>query len=184
MVGVDKKIRGNNPLSIWTGGDDDHMVAKRAITRWNRKEEILLAKTWIEHSQDANIGKDKQDDNAPELIDEDNLQELFGPDPKERPAGKQQAPKKSIDMSSAEGSTGGSTGGSQSDSVSGLLSQDYRSKCEAVERAYEAKREKELAMMQCRELEFLRLDPSTLSPAKRAIIERKQAEIMRKHPDA
>ncbi|GKD91435.1 hypothetical protein Tco_1366942 [Tanacetum coccineum] len=61
---------------------------------------------------------------------------------------------------------------------------DYRRKCEAAERAYNAKREKELAMMQCRELEFLMLDPSSLPPAKRAIIEKKQAEIMRKYPDA
>ncbi|GJV33172.1 hypothetical protein Tco_1393572 [Tanacetum coccineum] len=57
-------------------------------------------------------------------------------------------------------------------------------KCNAGERAYEAKREKELAMMQCREMEFLMLDPSSLPPAKRAIIEKKQAEIMRKYPDA
>ncbi|GJU89521.1 hypothetical protein Tco_1301944 [Tanacetum coccineum] len=61
---------------------------------------------------------------------------------------------------------------------------DYRRKCDAAERAYEAKREKKLAMMQCRELEFLMLDPSSLPPAKRAIIEKKQAEIMRKYPDA
>nr|GEY00499.1 hypothetical protein [Tanacetum cinerariifolium] len=115
-------------------------------------------------------------------IDADNLQEMFGPDPRERPADKQRAPKKqkSVDTSS----TGGSTVGSQSESVSGLLSQDYRRKCEAAERAYEAKREKELAMMQCRELEFLMLDPLSLPPAKRAIIEKKQANIMRKYPNA
>ncbi|GJT30985.1 hypothetical protein Tco_0911260 [Tanacetum coccineum] len=94
---------------------------------------------------------------------------------RERPAGKQRAPKKqkSVDTSSVGGSTGGSTGGSQSESVSSLVSQDYRRKCDAAERAYEAKREKELAMMQCRELEFLMLDPSKLPPAKRAIIEKK-----------
>ncbi|GKD61942.1 hypothetical protein Tco_1299451 [Tanacetum coccineum] len=97
-------------------------------------------------------------------------------------AGKQRSPKKqkSVDTSSS----GGSTGGSQSESVSSLVSQDYRRKCDAAERAYEAKREKELAMMQCRELEFLVLDPSSLPPAKRAIIEKKQAKIMRKYPDA
>nr|GEX87542.1 hypothetical protein [Tanacetum cinerariifolium] len=87
-----------------------------------------------------------------------------------------------IDTSSVGRSTGGSTGGSQSEHVSSLVSQDYRRKCDAVERAYEEKRYKELAMMQCRELEFLMLDPSTLPPAKRAIIEKKQAEIMRKYP--
>nr|GEY43155.1 protein strictosidine synthase-like 2-like [Tanacetum cinerariifolium]GEY55992.1 protein strictosidine synthase-like 2-like [Tanacetum cinerariifolium] len=194
----------------------DDVNAKRAITRWNRNEEILLAETWIEHSQDVNIEKDQQDDvywnlimedfnsrttapprtknmmmekwtrmhdiykhltrksgesdadlvenaktsyiercgkkfqydhvwnilknypkwNAAEPIDEDNIQELFGPDPRERPAGKQRASKKQKSVGTS------STGGSQSESVSGLLSQDYRRKCEVAERAYEAKRDK------------------------------------------
>ncbi|GJU77194.1 hypothetical protein Tco_1274264 [Tanacetum coccineum] len=129
----------------------------------------------------VDLDEDDNDDIATRrTITRYNLQELFGPDPRERPAGKQQALKKqkSVDTSS----TGGSTGGSQSESVSLLVSQDYRRKCDAAERAYEAKRKKELAMMQCRELEFLMLDPSTLPPAKRAIIEKKQAEIMRKYP--
>nr|GFA34156.1 hypothetical protein [Tanacetum cinerariifolium] len=169
------------------------MEARRAITRWNHNEEILLAETWIEHSQDANIEKDQQDDvywnlimhdfnsriklliNVTEPIDEDNLQKLFGPDPRERLASKQRASEKqkSVDTSSAGGSIGGSTGGSQSESVSLLVSQNYRRKCDVDERAYKAKGEKEVEMMQCRELEFLMLNPSTLSPAKRAIIEKK-----------
>ncbi|GKC96413.1 hypothetical protein Tco_1161855, partial [Tanacetum coccineum] len=33
---------------------------------------------------------------------------------------------------------------------------DYRRKCDAVEEAYKAKKEKELAIMQCKEPEFLR----------------------------
>ncbi|GJR32354.1 hypothetical protein Tco_1108586 [Tanacetum coccineum] len=66
----------------------------------------------------------------------------------------------------------------------GKMDQDARRKCDAAEKAYEAKREKELAIMQCKELEFLMIDPSALPAAKRAIIERKQAEIMRKYPDA
>ncbi|GKG03587.1 hypothetical protein Tco_0311223, partial [Tanacetum coccineum] len=53
-----------------------------------------------------------------------------------------------------------------------------------LKKVYKAKREKELAIMQCKELEFLMIDPSALSASKRAIIERKQAEIMRKYPDA
>ncbi|GKA05535.1 hypothetical protein Tco_0684655, partial [Tanacetum coccineum] len=60
---------------------------------------------------------------------------------------------------------------------------DYRRKCDAAEKAYKAKREKELAIMQCKELEFFMIDHSSLPPTKRAIIERKQAEIMRKYPD-
>ncbi|GJT22453.1 hypothetical protein Tco_0892390 [Tanacetum coccineum] len=74
---------------------------------------------------------------AAEPIDGDNLQEVFGPDKRERPAGKQRAVKK---QKSVE--TSGSTGGSQSESVSSLVSQDYRRKCDAAERAYEAQREK------------------------------------------
>ncbi|GJY28850.1 hypothetical protein Tco_0404617 [Tanacetum coccineum] len=105
-----------------------------------------------------NILKNYPKWNEAEPIDEDNLQELFGPDPIEHPVGKQRAPKKQ--------------------------KSDYRRKCDAAERAYEAKREKEVAMMQCRELEFLMLDPSTLPPAKRAIIEKKQAEIMSRYPNA
>ncbi|GKC61657.1 hypothetical protein Tco_1089255, partial [Tanacetum coccineum] len=194
--------------------DDDEMASRRSITRWNNNEEILLAETWIEHSQDVNIGKDQHEDvywnlimsdfnlrttapprtknmmmgkwtrmhgacqrfngiykhlnrksgqsdadlNAAEPIDEDNLQELFGLDPRERPDGKQRPKKKQ--------------------------KSDYRRKCDIAEKAYEAKREKEFAIMQCKELEFLMIDPSSLPPAKRAIIEMKQAEIMRKYPNA
>nr|GEU30046.1 putative transposase (putative), gypsy type [Tanacetum cinerariifolium] len=124
--------------------------------------------------------------------DDDNMAEkqaitqLFGPDPKERPADKQRAKKKqkSGDTTSVGGSTGGSTVGSHSEFISGVLSQDYRRKCEAADKAYHAKREKEQGMMQCRELEFLMIDPSSLPPAKRAIIEMKEAEIMRKYPNA
>ncbi|GKC99196.1 glutathione S-transferase T3-like protein [Tanacetum coccineum] len=133
-----------------------------------------------------NILKNYPKWNASEPIDEDNLQELFGPDPRERPAGKQRATKnqKSVDTLSAGGSTRGSTGGSQSESVSGVLSQGYRRKCDAAEKAYETKRKKELGMLQCRELEFPMIDHSSFPPAKRAIIERKQVEIMRKYTDA
>nr|GEY23659.1 protein ALP1-like [Tanacetum cinerariifolium] len=83
-----------------------------------------------------NIWKNYPKWNAAEPIDKDNLQELFGPDPREHPAGKQRAPKKkkSVDTSSVGGNTRGSIGRSQSESVSGVLSQDYRSRCDAVEK--------------------------------------------------
>nr|GEX83806.1 glutathione S-transferase T3-like [Tanacetum cinerariifolium] len=163
------------------------MASRRSITRWNYNEEILLAESWIEHSQDANIEKDQHEDiywnlividfnsrtTAPprtknmmtgkwtrmhgdcqrfngiykhlnrkggesdvDLLENantayidryDNLQELFGPDPRECPAGKQRAKKKqkSVETTSVGGSTRGSTGGSQSESVSSLVSLDY-----------------------------------------------------------
>nr|GEX32323.1 hypothetical protein [Tanacetum cinerariifolium] len=177
-----QKNTGKQPVVDLDDGDDDDMAASGE----SDADLIENAKTsYIER-----CGKKFQYDhvwsilnnypkwNAAEPIEEDNLQELFGPDPRERPAGKQRAPKKqkSVDTSS--------TGGSQSESVSSLVSQDYRRKCDAAERAYGAKREKELAMMQCIELKFLMLDPSSLPRAKRAIIEKKQVEIMRKYPDA
>nr|GEV98628.1 hypothetical protein [Tanacetum cinerariifolium] len=208
------------------------MSQKRAVTRWNRDKEILLAETWIEHSQDANIGKDQQDDVYWKLIMKDfNSQTTSDPRTKNMMTGKwtrmhgdcqkfnaiykhltrkceesdvdlvenaktsflqrygnkkfqPRKNQKSGDTSSVGESTGGSTVGSQSESISGVLSQDYRRKCEAAEKAYEEKREKELGMLQCRELEFLMIDPSSLPPAKPAIIEIKHAEIMRKYPNA
>ncbi|GJY81907.1 hypothetical protein Tco_0494658 [Tanacetum coccineum] len=57
---------------------------------------------------------------------------------------------------------GEASGGSQSESVSSLVSQEYRRKRDATEKAYEAKREKESAIIQCKELEFLMIDPSAL----------------------
>nr|GEZ31056.1 RNA-directed DNA polymerase, eukaryota, reverse transcriptase zinc-binding domain protein [Tanacetum cinerariifolium] len=57
---------------------------------------------------------------------------------------------------------------------------DNRRKCEAAEDAYEAKRKKELRLLECRELEFLMIDRSSLPPEKAAYIQRKQAEIIKK----
>ncbi|GJZ49229.1 hypothetical protein Tco_0603419 [Tanacetum coccineum] len=211
-----QKRTGKQPVvDLDEDDEDDEMASRRSITRWNNNEEILLAESWIEHSQDTNIGKDQHEDfywnlimsdfnsrttapprtknmmtgkwtrmhcdcqrfngiykhlincksgesdadlvengktayidrygkkilyphvwnilknypkwNAAEPIDADNLQALFGPDPRERPASKQRAKEKqkSIETTSAGGSTRGSTGGSQSESVSSLVSQDY-----------------------------------------------------------
>ncbi|GJZ12002.1 endoplasmin [Tanacetum coccineum] len=169
------------------GDENEDMETRRLNIRWNDKEEILLAEAWIEHSQDNNIGKDQRDEiywnkiiedfhdrttgpypkwDAAEPIDGDNLQEVFGPDKRERPAGKQRAGKK---QKSVE--TSGSTGGSQSESVSSLVSQDYRRKCDAAERAYEAQREKIIASKNCEEMKFLMIDTINLNmpPHKRAV---------------
>ncbi|GJU01033.1 hypothetical protein Tco_1111371 [Tanacetum coccineum] len=50
--------------------------------------------------------------------------------------------------------------------------------------AYEAKRKKELGLLECKELEFLMIDPFSLSSEKTAYIRRKQDEIMKKYPKA
>ncbi|GKD88617.1 hypothetical protein Tco_1364124 [Tanacetum coccineum] len=132
-------------------GESDADLVENAKTAYHDRtgKKFLYLHVW-------NILKNYPKWDAAEPIDVDNLQELFGPDPRECPAGKQRAPKKQ-----------------KSESISSLVSQDYRRKCDAAEKAYEAKREKELAIMQCKELEFLMIDPSSLPPAKRAIIKKK-----------
>ncbi|GJR57484.1 hypothetical protein Tco_1499646 [Tanacetum coccineum] len=200
------------------GDENEDMETRKLNTRWNDKEEILLAEAWIEHSQDADIEKDQRDEiywnkiiedfhnrttdpanrkskenkadltetvktvyleqvgkkflyphvwkilkdypkwDAAEPIDGDNLQEVFGPDKRERPAGKQRAGKKN--RLKRRGASG------------------------EANQTYEAQREKDLAIKKCEEMRFLMIDTSNLPPHKRAFIERQQAEIMRRYPDA
>ncbi|GJV39120.1 hypothetical protein Tco_1417560 [Tanacetum coccineum] len=228
-----QKKTGKQPVVDLDEDDDDDMPGRRNLTRWNQNEEMLLAETWIEHSQDANIGKDQQDDVYWNLIMHDfNSRTTTPPRTKNMVTGKwirmhgdcqrfngiymhlnrkseesdadlvenaktayidryesdlptNNGPRKSKNRlkrqalgEASEGAPGGVK------SVSSLASQDYRRKCDVAEKAYETKREKELAIMQCKELEFLMIDPSALPAAKRTIIERKQAAIMRKYPDA
>ncbi|GKD77966.1 hypothetical protein Tco_1340587 [Tanacetum coccineum] len=190
-----QKRTGKQPVVDLNEDDEnDEMASRRSITRWTE--------SWIEHSQDANIGKDQHEDiywnlimsdfnsrtTAPprtknmmtgkwirmhgdcqqfngiykylnrksgksdaDLVENakttyidryDNLQKLFDPDLRERPADKQRAKKKQKSVETT--SVGGSTGGCQSEFVSLLVSQDYRRKCDAAEEAYKAKKEKEL----------------------------------------
>ncbi|GJU27844.1 Myb-like domain, Myb/SANT-like DNA-binding domain protein [Tanacetum coccineum] len=171
-----QKRTGKQPvIELDEGDENEDMETRRLNICWNKKEEILLAEAWIEHSQDANIGKDQRDEiywnkisttekqypkwDAAEPIDEDNLQEVFGPDKREHPAGKQHAVKKQKSVETSR-----STGGSLSESVSSLVSQDYRRKCDAAERAYEAQRKKDLAIKKCEEMKFLMIDTSNLQP--------------------
>ncbi|GKA84727.1 hypothetical protein Tco_0806381 [Tanacetum coccineum] len=157
------------------------METRRLNIRWNDKEEILLAEAWIEHSQDNNIGKDQRDEIYWNMIIEDFHDRITGP--ANCKSGENEADLietvKTVYLERV-----GSTGGSQSESVSSLVSQDYRRKCDAAERAYEAQREKDLAIKKCEEMRFLMIDTLNLPPHKRAFIERQQAEIMRKYQDA
>ncbi|GKA34041.1 hypothetical protein Tco_0720470 [Tanacetum coccineum] len=62
---------------------------------------------------------------------------------------------------------------SHSESLSKSLSKDSRRKIQASESAYEAKKAKELAYMECKELKFLMIDTDGLSEHKAAIIRKK-----------
>ncbi|GJX71528.1 hypothetical protein Tco_0308699 [Tanacetum coccineum] len=155
-----KKTR-KQPIVELDEDDDEEMASRRAVTRWNNNEEILLAETWIEHSQDANIRKDQQDDVYWNLITQDfNNRSTTPPRTKNMMTGKWT--RMHGDCQRFHGIYKHLT--RKSGESDALL--DYRRKCDAAEIAYEAKREKEVAMMECRELEFLMLDPSSLPPEK------------------
>ncbi|GKC30896.1 hypothetical protein Tco_1038190 [Tanacetum coccineum] len=67
-----------------------------------------------------------------------------------------------------------SSGGSASGSISDFVSEDLRRKLQAGTSAYEAKKQKELAITEFKELEFLTIDPDTLPEPKASIIPKKQ----------
>ncbi|GKD37240.1 hypothetical protein Tco_1257447 [Tanacetum coccineum] len=54
-------------------------------------------------------------------------------------------------------------------------------KLQAASSAYEAKKEKELAYTDCKELEFFMIDRDSLPEPKATIIRRKQEKIMAKY---
>ncbi|GJV55587.1 hypothetical protein Tco_1456592 [Tanacetum coccineum] len=62
---------------------------------------------------------------------------------------------------------------SHSESLSKSLFEDSRLKIQASESAYEAKKAKERAYMECKELKFLMIDTDGLSKHKAAIIRKK-----------
>ncbi|GJX39113.1 hypothetical protein Tco_0252416 [Tanacetum coccineum] len=186
------------------GDENEDMETRRLNIRWNDKEEILLAEAWIEYSQDNNIGKDQRDEIYWNKIIEDFHDRTTGPANRkgeeneadlietvktvylERVGKKFQYPyvwkilKEYPKWDAAEPIDGDNL----QESVSSLVSQDYRRKCDATERAYEAQMEKDLAIKKCEEMKFLMIDTSNLPPHKRAFIERQQSELMRKYQDA
>ncbi|GKA14557.1 hypothetical protein Tco_0694203 [Tanacetum coccineum] len=79
----------------------------------------------------------------------DDHTEIFGPDMRPRPAGKTQPAKKT------KSETTESSGGSASGSLSDYVSEDLRRKLQAGTSAYEAKKAKEMAMIEFKEMEFI-----------------------------
>ncbi|GKF14582.1 hypothetical protein Tco_0056044 [Tanacetum coccineum] len=112
---------------------------------------------------------------APQPLNTDDHTEIFGPDVRPRPAGKTRPAIKT--KSEMTGSGGRSASGSISDS----LTKDLRRKLQAASSAYKAKKEKELAYTECKELEFLMIDPDSLPEPKASIIRKKQEKIMTKY---
>ncbi|GJY47232.1 hypothetical protein Tco_0436295 [Tanacetum coccineum] len=166
-------------------GEEDQT---RQCSRWTRDEEILLCQCWVEVSENNDIGADQNDDSldkwkkvyartrvtyfkkyfkwdALKPLDTDDHTEIFWPDVRPRPAGKTRPAKKT------KSETTGSSGGSASGYISDSLSEDLMRKLQATSSAYEAKKEKELAYTECKELEFLMIDPIRCRNLKQALSE-------------
>ncbi|GKA11619.1 hypothetical protein Tco_0691165 [Tanacetum coccineum] len=103
---------------------------------------------------------------APKPLDTEDHIEIFGPDVRPRLVGKTQPAKKT------KSEMIGRSEGSASGSISDYVSEDLRRKLQAGTSVYEAKKQKELAITEFKELEFLTID--RLPEPKASIIRKKQ----------
>nr|GEY43115.1 hypothetical protein [Tanacetum cinerariifolium]GEY45468.1 hypothetical protein [Tanacetum cinerariifolium] len=101
---------------------------------------------------------------APKPLDTEDHIEISGPDMRPRPAVKTRPAKKTKSKTSRR------SGGSASGSISDFVSEDLRHKLQARTSAYEAKKQKEMAIMEFKEMKFLKIDPDKLSGPKASII--------------
>ncbi|GJS16360.1 hypothetical protein Tco_0410832 [Tanacetum coccineum] len=160
--------------------DEEEEEHIRQCARWTCDEEILLThstakgrKFQLEHAWRILKGRSKWD--APKPLDTEDHIEIFGPDTRPRLAGKARPAKKT------KSETTESSGGSASGSISDFLSEDLRRKLQAGTSAYEAKKQKELAMKEFKEIEFLTIDADKLPEPKAGIIQRRQEIIIAKY---
>ncbi|GJZ26881.1 hypothetical protein Tco_0571134 [Tanacetum coccineum] len=136
-------------------------------------QQLKGRKFQLEHAWRILKGHSKWD--APKPLDTEDHIEIFGPDTRPRPAGKARPAKKT------KSKTTGSSGGSASESISDFVSEDLRRKLQAGTSAYEVKKQKELAMMEFKEMEFLTIDADKLPEPKASIIRRRQEIIIAKY---
>ncbi|GJS59221.1 hypothetical protein Tco_0654005 [Tanacetum coccineum] len=161
--------------------DDEEEEQTRQCARWTRDEEILLSQCWVETSENGQIGADQTEDSFwGHIMDDFN-------------SGTTQA-KGYFCSSTAKGekiyarahvayfkrSSGGSASGALG-SISDFVSEELRRKLQAGTFAHEAKKQKELAITEFKELEFLMIDPDTLPEPKTSIIRKKQEKIIAKY---
>ncbi|GJT39354.1 hypothetical protein Tco_0939219 [Tanacetum coccineum] len=147
----------------------DHIeTAKTNFMAQSNGRKFLLEHAW-------RILKNHSKWDASKPLDTDDHTKIFKPDVRPRPALKTRPAKKT------KSETTGSSGGSASGSISDSLSEDLRRKLQAGSSEYEAKKEKELAYTECKELEFLMIDPDSLPEPRATIIRRKQEKIMAKY---
>ncbi|GJX67263.1 hypothetical protein Tco_0302990 [Tanacetum coccineum] len=191
--------------------NDEEEEPIRQCARWSREEEILLTQCWIETSENGQIRADRSEDSfwgqimddfntaqqpkgrkfqlehcwrilkghskwdASKPLDTEDHTEIFRPDVRPRPAGNTRPAKKT------KFETTGSSRGSASGYLSDYVSEDLRRKLQAGTSAYEAKKEKEVAMMKFKEMEFLAIDADLLPEPKASIIQNRQEKIIAKY---
>ncbi|GJS76390.1 hypothetical protein Tco_0726271 [Tanacetum coccineum] len=111
-----------------------------------------------------------------EEIAEVNTDELFGPDARPRPPGKQCPGKKT------KSDTSVSTGGSSSSSQFGdIMPKELRLKREAAEAAFEVAKEKDRMVMRLEEMKFLAISTKDLSEDDAYFIEEQKKTIRAKY---
>nr|GEV48987.1 ribonuclease H-like domain-containing protein [Tanacetum cinerariifolium] len=106
MHGDCQRLNAINKHLTRKSGENDVDLVENAKTTYMEQygnKKVHYVHVW-------NILKNHPKWNATEPMDEDNLQKLFGPDPKERPAGKQRASKKQISIDTPEAAPKGASG--------------------------------------------------------------------------
>ncbi|GJS38843.1 hypothetical protein Tco_0563886 [Tanacetum coccineum] len=133
-------------------------------TLWFRVLNEFNRLNFQKRTKDMLSSKWNAPDPAPVDLTEDehvplvNTQELFGPDARARPPGKERPGKKTKSDTSA------STGGSSSSSQFGeFMSHELRLKREAAEKTFEVAKEKDQTITRLEELRFLALSTKDLS---------------------
>ncbi|GJX87270.1 hypothetical protein Tco_0339284 [Tanacetum coccineum] len=148
----------------------DHIEAAKVTFA---AQQLKGRKFMLEHAWRILKGHSKWD--APKPIDTEDHTEIFRPDVRPRPAGQTRPAKKT--KSKTTGSSRGSASGSISDSVY----EELRRKLQAGTSENKAKKQKEMAIMEFKKMEFLTIDPDMLPEPKASIIRKKQEQIIAKY---
>ncbi|GKA52002.1 hypothetical protein Tco_0745198 [Tanacetum coccineum] len=179
--------------------DEEEEEHTRQCARWTRDEEILLTEYWIETSEIGQIGEDRSDDSFwGQIIDDFNNRTTQGYRTRNMLTSKwsrinaQQPKGRKFQLEHAWRIL---KGHSKWDAPEPLDTEDHteifgpdtrprpdlRRKLQAGTSAYEAKKQKESATMEFKEMEFLTIDADQLSEPKTSIIRRRQEIIIAKY---
>ncbi|GJW27985.1 hypothetical protein Tco_0044860 [Tanacetum coccineum] len=139
--------------------DDEEEDQTRQYSCWTCDEEILLCQCWVEVSENSDIGANRNDDSVNGDCQKFNA--IY-----------KHLERKSEENKADHIETAKINFAAQSKGRKFFLEHAQ------ISSAYEAKKEKELAYTECKDLEFLMIDPNSLPEPKSTIIRRKQEKIM------